>query len=166
MNTAEKSDNIEKDLDVLEQLKRHEKIIKSKLLIKSLTEIKTMAKSILELKSKTEELLKLVVTNPEDIKRVIDFINSTESVQLSKEDVQKSKDWAAQCIAGAKKDIEKKVDDKLSEYFLPYPPGVRNLGTPIMDNHVITTNHNSGSWNDAAVLTISDGTSTELKLNM
>ena len=72
--------------DILDSIKKVEKVVKVQLLMKSLEELKKKAKKVLELKQESTWLLEEVGVDTKDIKRVIDFIN--ESVKLTEEDIK------------------------------------------------------------------------------
>ena len=86
--------------DILEQIKKAEKLIKMNLLLKQLATLKKLAKEVLVAKEKSTLILEEVGVSQEDIKRVIDFINSSSEVQLSESD---------------KKDLREKVKKEHSE---------------------------------------------------
>jgi len=98
--------------DVLDTIKEAEKKTKARVLLKSLTEIKGMTRSILELKEKTIIMLEEIGMSEEDIKRVIDFVNSV--VILSESDKKDIRD-------NIKKELSKvkeRADEKVIEGFV------------------------------------------------
>ncbi len=78
---AEKKEN-----DVLDHIKRAEKVIKTNLLIKQMSELKKLARELLEVKERSVMILEDIGVEEVDIKRVIDFINNSPEVQLTESD--------------------------------------------------------------------------------
>ncbi len=128
----------EKKVDVLAQIKRAEQAIKQATLVKMISDIKNMAHDILELKEKCVMLLSEIGLTDEDIKRVIDFVNNLPTVQLSKVDKEAIGNWARDQVQGKRKDIEKKIEEKIkiSDLTLYSRP----------ENMFLVTNENSGKY--------------------
>jgi hypothetical protein len=102
--------------DILDQIKRVELMVKQATLIKMMSEIKRMSHEVLELKEKCTAVLVEVGVNTDDVKRVIDFANNLPSVQLNDNDKEAIRKWAKDEVQGKRKDIEKKVEDKIKPY--------------------------------------------------
>src|SRR5260221_12827623 len=81
-----------KEFDVLDQVRRLEKFRKAQVLVESIEEIKELAKEVLELKEKTNVLLEEIGLSVEDIKRVIDYVNSL--VKLTTSDKKRIREQA------------------------------------------------------------------------
>lgn len=111
-----KDDVVEPKKDILDQIKRAESAIKQMTLIKMMSDIKEMANSVLELKEKCSAILTAVGVAPEDVKRVIDFVNNLPSVQLDDKDRETIRNWAREQVQSKRKDVEKKVEDKMKPY--------------------------------------------------
>ena len=107
---------VEPKKDILDQIKRAESAIKQMTLIKMMSDIKEMANSVLELKEKCSAILTAVGVAPEDVKRVIDFVNNLPSVQLDDKDRETIRNWAREQVQSKRKDVEKKVEDKMKPY--------------------------------------------------
>jgi glutamyl/glutaminyl-tRNA synthetase len=105
-----------KKVDILEDIKNAEMITKKLVLIKVLGELKTLAKTVLEAKEKCSALLAEAGVSAEESKRVIDFINSKSSVQLTKADKEKIEDWAKSKIEGERKTVERKLEDDFAPW--------------------------------------------------
>ena len=105
------ANNEDKKPDVLEDIKRIDRAVRAKTLAQVLSTLKAKAHEILELKEKTNALLEAAGVSAEDAKRIIDFVNSLDDVQLSDEEKRKLREDARNEIAGVKKQAEKKVNE-------------------------------------------------------
>jgi hypothetical protein len=106
-----------KEIDVLEQLKQAEKVIKVNLLIKKIGELKKVAKEVLVAKEKTQMILEEAGVKGEDIKRVIDFINSMPEVQLTEAEKKDLREDVRESNTESKKQIQKLLEDK--PFYIP-----------------------------------------------
>jgi len=111
-----KDEAVQPKKDILDQIKRAESAIKQMTLIKMMSEIKQMANQVLELKEKCTAILAEIGVTPEDIKRVIDFVNNLSSVQLDDKDKERICNWAREQVNSKRKDVEKRVEDKIKPY--------------------------------------------------
>ena len=101
-----------KEPDILDEIKKVEKITKAQLLRKAIKKIKDYAREIVELKEKTQIELEEIGIKDEDIKRVIDFVNSLPDVQLTENDKKDLRDSVKKSVQSEKKDVEKEIEDK------------------------------------------------------
>ena len=76
----------EQKLDILDEVKKVENVVRVAALRKMLAEIKKKARQILELKEETTCILEELNVSAEDTKRIIDFVNSLSGVKLSEKD--------------------------------------------------------------------------------
>lgn len=95
--------------DILDDVKKIEKIKKARMLSEALSELKDKAKQILILKKETEGLLKEIGLCETDRKKVIDYVNS--NVKLTPSDLSNAKRKARTTKDSFEKDIEKKIKD-------------------------------------------------------
>lgn len=102
--------------DILDQIKRAEMAVKQATLIKMMGEVKRMASQVLELKEKCTAMLTEIGLSADDVKRVIDFVNNLSSVQLNDADREIIRKWAKDEVQGKRKDIEKKIEDRIKPY--------------------------------------------------
>jgi hypothetical protein len=101
--------------DILEDVKKYEKALKVRCIVKSMEQIKKMAHEVLELKDKSISLFKEFGLADEDIKRLIDFVNSLSDVKLSEDDHKGTKEWAKKEANSLRKEIEKVSSNKIIE---------------------------------------------------
>jgi hypothetical protein len=171
-----KVDEQPKPVDILDDIKHAEAMVKKMVLIKVLSELKNLSRTILECKEKCNLLLSEAGISEVDAKRIIDFINAAQSVQLSQADKDKYQEWAKNKISGERKDVEKKMDEDFSMLF-------KNLGA-VTSNHIVGANNLNGhsmmgsigtggylgggafttNVNDNIVLCSSGGNSLEVKI--
>ena len=93
--------------DILDDLKRIEKIRKAQLLSTALAELKSKAKEILILKKETTLLLKEIGLCETDRKKVIDYINS--SVKLTASDIARARSASRREKESCDEEVEKKI---------------------------------------------------------
>lgn len=98
-----------KKTDILDDVKKIDKIRKAQLLSRSLQELRSKAKEILILKRETSLLLKEIGLCESDRKKVIDYVNST--VKLSPSDKSQIK----KRVTDKKNDLEGKIDKKIDD---------------------------------------------------
>lgn len=101
--------------DVLDQIKAQEKRIKARLLLKQIIVLKKLARDILEAKERTNLILEDVGVKEEDAKRIIDFINSHDDVQLSDQDKIELKDEIKSKGKEKRQDIQKEEEKHVNE---------------------------------------------------
>jgi len=141
-----------KEPDILDEIKKVEKITKAQLLRKAIKKIKDYAREIVELKEKTQIELEEIGIKDEDIKRVIDFVNSLPDVQLTENDKKDLRDSVKKSVQSEKKDVEKEIEDK----------GIDLLKfTTNSDNLTWSTQSTSSGY---SVNLCSSGNSTSIKL--
>lgn len=103
----EKVAEINTPADILDDLKRIEKIRKAQLLSTALAELKSKAKEILILKKETTLLLKEIGLCETDRKKVIDYINS--SVKLTPSDISKARSASRREKESCEEEVDKKI---------------------------------------------------------
>jgi hypothetical protein len=156
--------------DILDQIKKAEIVVKQALLVKMLGMVKQMSHDVLELKEKCTAILTEVGLSSEDVKRVIDFVNNLSSVQLNDSDREIIRKWAKDEVQGKRKDIEKKIEDKIKpfDYFVTS----QNLGVVTTDGGIYSSgsgvNHlkygNQTICHDVVLCSSSDGKKLEVNL--
>jgi len=92
-----KDDKKEVNLDILDEVKKIEKMVQVAALRKMLVDIKKKARQILELKEETTYVLDELGISTEDSKRIIDFVNSLGEVKLSEEDKKDLRQRVKKC---------------------------------------------------------------------
>ncbi len=105
-----------KEHDILDDVRKAEKAIKMQLLVKQLAVLKGLAREILEAKAKSEMILQDIGVSEADIKRVIDFVNSSPEVQLTEEDKKELRDEIRSDGQEARKEVQKKIESNPSFY--------------------------------------------------
>jgi len=100
-----------KATDILDQVKEAEAIMRKRMLLKQISELKKLCKKVLETKKECEMTLTECNVSEEDAKRLIDYLNSLPEVQLKKEDISairaKIKKKAVEVSEEIKKEAEK-----------------------------------------------------------
>jgi len=96
--------------DILEQVKKAEKLIKMNLLLKQLATLKKLAKEVLVAKEKSVLILEEVGVSQEDVKRVIDFINSSPEVQLSESDKKDLREDVKEEHSKKREEVQKEIE--------------------------------------------------------
>jgi hypothetical protein len=104
-------DDDTKKPDILEDIKKIDKAVRAKALANLLSTLKEKAKEVLVLKEETNNLLEAIGVSADDTKRVIDFVNSLDDVQLSESEKRKLKDEAKEEVKTIKQRAEKKVNE-------------------------------------------------------
>jgi hypothetical protein len=103
-----------KKKDILEGIKEIDKEARTKMVYVKLKTLKEWARTILELKEKTQIMLEELGVETEDIKRLIDYVNSTQELtekdkkelrEEIKDDVEEEKEEVTEKLI---KDLEKK----------------------------------------------------------
>ena len=143
-----------KELDILDEVKKVEKITKAQLLRKAIKKIKDYAREIVELKEKTEIELEEIGIKSEDIKRVIDFVNSLPDVQLTDNDKKELRNQVKKSVQSERKGVEKEIEDKGID--------LMKFTSPSLSNNTVTR---SGSIGQTYSVNLCSSTgSTEIKL--
>lgn len=106
---TKKSEEPKKD-DILDQVRKAERAVKMHLLMKQLAVLKQLARDVLVAKEKSRLILQDVGVSEEDIKRVIDFLNSSPEVQLSKDDVEELRDKVRNEGKKQRSEIQEKIE--------------------------------------------------------
>jgi len=106
-----------KEPDILDEVKKIEKITKAQLLRKAVRKIKNYAREILELKEKTLIELEEIDIAKGEIKKVIDFVNSLPDVQLTENDKKELRDEVKKSVKEERSDVEKEVEKKGLDIF-------------------------------------------------
>lgn len=101
--------------DILDDVKEAEKKIKRAAFLKMIPKLKTMAAEVNILKKKAELMLEEVGLDEKDIKRVIDFINSLPSVELSDKDIKELKEGVKDDVDESKRKAEKDFEKSLEK---------------------------------------------------
>jgi len=73
----------ENDVDILDEVKKIDRVKRRQLLLTEFEKVKQLAKQVIESKEKCKMILEEVGLKEEDIKKVIDFVNSMDEVKLS-----------------------------------------------------------------------------------
>ena len=94
--------------DILDSIKKVEKIVKIHILMKSLEELKKKAKRVMELKEESTYLLEEAGVSGKDIKRVIDFIN--EEIKLTDEEKKELRIKMKSFIKDKKEDTQREIE--------------------------------------------------------
>ncbi len=100
----------EKKNDVLDHIKKAEKVIKTNLLIKQMGQLKTLARELLEIKERSVMILEDVGVEDADIKRVIDFINSSPEVQLTEGDKRELREKIRREGKSKRQDVQREME--------------------------------------------------------
>lgn len=118
---SETKEVIAKEGDVLDELRKIDKAIKAKLLIEKLAQLKKIARQINELREETTVSLEELGLTKADIKRVIDYINESPGVKLTKADKEEIRDRVRNEGEEEREKVEEKVKDidisRLQEMF-------------------------------------------------
>jgi uncharacterized protein YoxC len=100
-----------KEVDILDQVRNAEKVLKTHLLLKQLQVIKKLAKEVLITKEKTKMILEDIGLKEEDVKKVIDFVNSLPEVQLSETEIKELKEDVKDEGKKERQTIQKKIEE-------------------------------------------------------
>lgn len=106
-----------KQPDILDEVRKIEKITKAQLLRKAVKKIKEYAREIVELKEKTLIELEEIGIAESEIKKVIDFVNSLPDVQLTDNDKKELRDEVKKSVKEERSDVEKEVEKKGLDIF-------------------------------------------------
>jgi hypothetical protein len=104
-------DEEDKKPDILDDIKRIDRAVRAKTLANVLSTLKEKAHEVLLLKEQTNMLLEAVGVSAEDAKRIIDFVNSLDDVQLSESEKQNLREDTREEVSEVKKKAEKKVNE-------------------------------------------------------
>ena len=96
-----------KKANILDEVKELDKKVRKHLVYKNLRVMKKWARDVLETKEKTRMLLEELGVAKEDIKRLIDYVNS--EVELTDEDRKDIRDKVKGIIEEEKKEIEDEI---------------------------------------------------------
>ena len=96
--------------DILYQVKKVEKAVKLNLLYRRLADLKVLARDVLEAKEESVMILEEIGVSQEDIKRVIDFINSSPEVQLSEADKKELRERVRKENKQEKEEVQKEIE--------------------------------------------------------
>jgi hypothetical protein len=123
--------------DILDDIKKADKFIKAQLLIKKIGELKKLAKDVLLAKEKATIVLEEIGIKEKDIKRIIDFINESDDVKLTKVDREALREDVLEDKEVQRDEIVKKIEENPNWY-----------------NNATTIAYNAaGSFNDQVSLT-------------
>lgn len=127
-----------KQNDILDEIKAVDRAIRAQTLARILTQIKEKAKKVLELKEEVNALLEATGLSTEDIKRVIDFVNSLDEVQLTDSEKKEIRTDARSVVKNEKKTAEKKINESPQINFSQISPykQVQNMAQSNMINAV------------------------------
>ena len=129
----------EQKTDILEDVKRAEKKVKAKLLLKKISELKEIAYEVNKLKAKMQIILEELDVSDKDAKRVIDYINEKSEVKLSDEDKR-----------AIKKEVREDVSDKKDTLYDGGDEAGLSAGTAMTAQNVMSssvTNAFDIDWN-------------------
>jgi len=166
---------VKKEDDILSQIKEVERIKKQVLLMRSIKQLRIIAKKVLSAKKEMDYLLEELFLSKEDKKRVIDFINSQEDVQLNKSEKKNIKDQVKKELEGEKKKIEEQEEKQwvnLKSYKgypgVPGYNGYNNYTVPQSTINTYYTTTTSGisdaTMRNASLMALDQGNSV-LKMN-
>jgi len=116
MSEEIKSENQAKEEDILDKVRRIEKVKKAKLLLKVMEEIKQECFKIKETKLGIKERLRLIGLNEVDIKRVIDYVNELPACSLTSAVKNKIRTQLEEDNKQKEKEVVKEVVDDQSGY--------------------------------------------------
>ena len=100
-----------KPMDVLDEIKAIERVVRKKRLLAALTELKDKAHKILELKEECLSLLEAIGVSDEDQKRIIDYVNNSGDVVLSESEKKDIRTKAKEKEVSEKKKVETKIKE-------------------------------------------------------
>lgn len=133
-----------KTTDILDDVKKAEKVVKAQLLVKKIGELKKLAKDVLLAKEKSKIILEEIGIKDKDIKRIIDFVNESEDVKLTKADKENLKDDIQDDCVEERKKIMRKIEE--SPNWLPALKGFTNqayASDTVMSSSLPTNEFNS-----------------------
>jgi transcriptional regulator with AAA-type ATPase domain len=139
-----------KQKDILEDIKEIDKMVKIHLLRENIGEIKKMAKDIIKIKKKTELILEDIGIDNDDIKRIIDFVNSLDSTKLTDDNISELKKEVKNRNKEKKEKIEENINDNIYQNQVFYNSQLSNLAT----------------INDSSSLNITDGSNATSSVNI
>jgi len=99
-----------KEKDVLEDVKRADKIVRAHLLIKQLGKLKVLAREILIAKQKSNLILQDLGIEDKDIKRIIDFVNSCNDVCLTENDLAEIQKEVKEKGRRTRQEVQEKIE--------------------------------------------------------
>lgn len=155
--------------DILDQVRKAEKVIKTHLLIKRIAALKVLAKEVRSAKKEAHLLLEDIGIEGKDVKRVIDFVNDLPETQLSREDVKKIKNK----VRRETKEVREEIQEKMEEAPIPFVGATTNLlstslGIDNLSNTTWTTTNDSNEMYkvsaDGGVQLMSGDNSVEVKI--
>lgn len=118
------------EVDVLDQIRKADKLIKQQLLLKKLKDIKKMARQILELKEQSVMILEEIGIEAGDVKRVIDFINESSDVKLTEEDRNDLRRSIKDSVKSKKNEIHNELEKHIEKNpFIGYSTTTSSLGS-------------------------------------
>ena len=100
-----------KSHDILDDIKRVEKILTQQLLVRVISQLKQEAKETLKRKIRVKLMLKEVGISDDDAKRVIDFVNELPEVKLTEEEVKEIRDSVRESVRRDKSKVQKKMEE-------------------------------------------------------
>lgn len=141
----------QKTPDVLDHIKKAEKVIKTNLLIKQMGTLKALARELLEIKERSVMILEDVGVEEVDIKRVIDFINSSSEVQLTDQDKKELREKVRREGKSKRQDVQREMEEH---------PFLGNFSGGYGNAFTLTTAANSSNMNHAYMATSATGTNS------
>lgn len=134
-----------KDHDILDDVKKVEREIKVRTLAKVMEQIKDKAHEVLELKEEINALLEAAGVETDDIKRIIDFVNSLDSVQLSEADKREIRKDAKDDVRDDRKQVQQKIVNGTATMSYPMS-AVYTTTTGATGTSSITTNATNANY--------------------
>ena len=116
MSEEIKSENQAKEEDILDKVRRIEKVKKAKLLLKVMEEIKQECLKIKDIEFGIRERLRLIGLNEVDIKRVVDYVNELPTCSLTSAVKNKIRTQLEEDNKQKEKEVVKEVGDEESGY--------------------------------------------------
>ena len=99
--------------DILDDVKDLERKKKKLLLLKAITQLKDLCKDVKLIKKECEIILKEINVSDDDIKRIIDFVNSLPDTEVTEDDVKEIKDKVKGNLDNEKDEISETVLEKM-----------------------------------------------------
>lgn len=155
----------QKEVNIIDQVKEIERKKKEALLIKSIQKLKVVAKEAIKAKRKMKAYLDELGLSEGDQKKLIDYINSQDEVQLTRKEKDDIKEEVKRDLSGERKKVEEVViTGYTTTTSKPFPDQTYDLlyrgNTMVKGNLGInpnsvycsaTTNANTGAFDNVAM---------------
>lgn len=160
----------QKTPDVLDHIKKAEKAIKTNLLIKQMGTLKSLARELLEIKERSVMILEDVGVEEVDIKRVIDFINSSPEVQLTESDKRELREKVRREGKSKRSDVQREMEQH--PFLGNFTPGYGNFSTLTTASgsndmvYAVNTASTTASVNGGTSVTVNNGAGDTLNIDI